>query len=333
MSMDEIRLDLAELKYKPPEPVADAVSSVSVNQYPPSDYTELKEALADYTGVAPQQIVFGNGTDEIIDMCTRVWGGTNIVPVPTFGQYADAAERAGQEVVERDMMENREYVYSLSETDVEADIIWVCTPNNPTGTVVPETDIRTVLERASGMVIVDECYVEYCSATVIDLIDAYENLVVLRSFSKNFGLAGLRVGAAVSQEQNINDLERIRQPFNVNRAAMTAAISALENVDQYQSIWETVLNTGENFAAGLQDIGYKVFPVNANFVLCDTESEEEARRLVEYLDICGISVFPGWDEEFTGLPNSCIRFTVGKPEDMRAALEAVQDFREKYNKV
>lgn len=223
------------------------------------------------------------------------------------------------------MVQGKKYVYSLEEDDLESDLIWVCNPNNPTGTKIPREKIESVLQRTEAMVVVDECYSEFMGETVVDLVEEYSNLVVLRSFSKNFGLAGLRLGSAISQKENIEKLDEIRQPFNVNRIAEKAGEAALENRGKYKDIWSKVLNIGEEFAERMDNLDVETAEINANFVLCEFNSREEAEKVYKALEEENIITFPGWHEEFSGLPDRFIRFTIGKRSDMEKAAKVVEN--------
>ena len=315
---NEIRLDLAEVKYSPPEQVEQRVKDCAseVNRYPSGDYTKLKGEFSDYLGVEDDQVCFSNGLDEMIDLITELWGGRNFISVPTFSQSAQASERKGQETVEVSMMEKGDYSIDLEKVDFGADLIWMCTPNNPTGTVIERKKILEICKKSSGIVVVDECYAEFTGKTCIDLIEEFDNLIVLRSFSKSFGLAGLRLGAAVSSKKNIERIEGYRQPFNVNRIAEEAGIEALRNKQKYREIRDKIIQTGKNFSSFLQDKGFETGEVNGNFLLVEFSDQDEAERYFKGLQRMNVSVFPGWDEEFSGLDGRFLRFMIGTESQM-----------------
>lgn len=316
--MEEIRLDLAEVKQKPPEEVQEAVkaSASEINRYPQGSYEDLKKEFADYLDVEEGQVCFSNGLDEMIDLLTGIWGGRNFVPVPTFSQFAEASRRRGQEAVEASMMEDGKYSVDTGKIDFESDLIWLCTPNNPTGTEIPGRKIREVCEKASGLVVVDECYAEFTGNSCVDMVSEFDNLAVLRSFSKSFGLAGLRLGAMISSEENVERIGEYRQPFNVSRIAAEAGKAALRNQNKYRDIREEILDVGREFAEFLEGRGLETGGVKGNFVLVEFRDREEAERYFEGLQRLKVSVFPGWDEEFSGLDGRFLRFTIGTREQM-----------------
>ncbi|MGQ9788685.1 MAG: pyridoxal phosphate-dependent aminotransferase [Candidatus Hadarchaeaceae archaeon] len=327
-----IDLALADLKFPPPSIVLKELRREisKINCYPSGDYLEIKQAFCDYLGpeisLNPENLVFGNGLDEIIDLVTRVWGGLNLIPTPTFIQYSIAAARSKQRVMSLSMMRQGWYDLDFDRADLgKASLVWVCNPNNPTGDLIPRKKIEQIIEGAKGMVAVDECYYEYTGKTVVDLVKKHENLIVLRSFSKNFGIAGLRLGVAISRPENIRKIERIRQPFNVNRMAEKAGLIVLKHKNEYKKIWQRVLKTGRKFAAEIKKMGYRPFPVNTNFVLVDFLDEKKASELFLKLKNSGIETYPGWsDEDFEGDLNHHIRFAVSTEKHMKLAVEVLK---------
>lgn len=317
--MEEIRLDLAEIKYSPPEEVKEVVknSASEINRYPSGEYRELKEEFSEYLGVEEDQISFSNGLDEMIDIITGIWGRRNFIPVPTFSQFAEASRRRDQETLEVSMMEQGEYRIRDEKISFGADIIWLCTPNNPTGTEIDGEKIIEICEKALGIVVVDECYAEFSGSSYVDMIREFENLIVLRSFSKSFGLAGLRLGAALSSAENIEMIEEYRQPFNVNRMAAEAGKAALRNSGKYSKIREKILRSGEEFAEFLEERDLETGEVNGNFLLVEFEDRDEAEMYFRGLQDLNVAVFPGWDEEFSGLDGRFLRFTIGTSEQMK----------------
>ncbi|MEM3421246.1 MAG: histidinol-phosphate transaminase [Candidatus Hadarchaeum sp.] len=327
-----IDLAIADLKFPPPGIVIrELMREISkINYYPSGDYLEIKQAFCDYlrpdVSLGPENLVFGNGLDEIIDLVTRVWGGVNLIPAPTFSQYSMAAARSGHREISSNMLHQGKYDLDFDEADLrKASLVWICNPNNPTGDLISRKKIEQVINSARGMVAVDECYYEYTEKTVVDLIKDCENLIVLRSFSKNFGIAGLRLGVAISSPKNIMKIERIRQPFNVNRLAEKAGVIVLRHKNEYKKIWQRVLKIGKKFAAEIKRIGYRPFPVNANFVLVDFLDETKASEAYLKLKEGGIKTYPGWSEEdFQGSLNQHIRFAIGAERDMNLVVKILK---------
>lgn len=321
-----IRLDLSCLRNPLPEGLVMelAAEMQGIQYYPSGSYDTLRRSFAAYAGVREDQVAVGNGLDEIIDLVTRAWQGKILIPVPTFSQYELAARRVGGEQILVPCLQEEGYAIAYTVDQLRAaSLIWVCTPNNPTGTVVPRQTIIDLLEETKGIVAVDECYFEFCGQSVVDLIDTYANLVVLRSYSKNFGLAGLRLGFAVSNPPNIAVLNKLRQIFNVNRIAEAAGVIALNYLPRFREIWAEVCETRRRFSAELARCGYRPLSSEANFVLVDFGTRAKAERCWRALRSAGILTFPGWDEEFTNLDDRYIRFTVGTAAEMEAAAKVL----------
>ncbi|MEA2022007.1 MAG: histidinol-phosphate transaminase, partial [Candidatus Caldatribacteriota bacterium] len=198
------------LKYPLPEGILKELYKEidNINHYPSGGgYSELCQVLATYSGTKIENILPANGSDEVIEMITRTYQGKILIPVPTFSQYERSADRGGFPKLLVNCLINDHYIVNYSSEQLEeASLVWICNPNNPTGTSIPREKIIDILQRAKGMVVVDECYYNYSGKTVIDLIDEYPNLIISRSFSKDFGLAGLRLGFMISNAQNIKKI-------------------------------------------------------------------------------------------------------------------------------
>lgn len=329
--MKDLDLKIADLKFSPPPPVVRELKKEisQINLYPSGEYRELKRAFCNYLGpelgFKPENVVFGNGLDEVIDLVSRVWGNVNLIPIPTFSQYAQAGKRSGQKIVRVNMMDEGKYKLRFDRKLLkEGSLVWICNPNNPTGDLISRRKIEDIIDISEGIVAVDECYFEYTGETVVDLIKEYDNLVVLRSFSKNFGIAGLRLGAAISRPDNIKRTEKVRQPYNVNRIAEKAGLTVLKQKREYKKIWEKVLTIGRKFADEVEEIGYQAHAVNANFVLVDFFSESKAKKIIRKLKEKGIRACPGWSGEFDGELDSCIRFTIGSEQNMEHVLRILR---------
>jgi len=160
----------------------------------------------------------------------------------------------------------------------------------------------------------------------VDLIDKYKNLIISRSFSKNFGLAGLRLGFAISNPQNIKKLAAFGQYFRVNRMAEKAAAKVLKYLDYYQEIWGKMKKVRDKFEWQINELGFSAYDSQANFVLVEFKDKKETERVWKYLNEKGIYTLPGWENEFSGLDDQFIRFTVGKEWEMDKVIEVLSDY-------
>lgn len=317
---EKIFLTQSYFKYPLPEELLKELSEElkDINRYPSGgEYAKLRQVLAEYIGVKIENILPTNGSDEVIEIVSRAYKGEVLIPIPTFSQYEASADRGGLSKVLVNCLHDREYNINYSDQQLDkASLVWICDPNNPTGTRIPRENIIDILQRAKGMVVVDECNYEYLGETVVDLIDKYENIIISRSFSKNFGLAGLRLGFAVSNPENIKKLAAFGQHFKVNRIAEKAAGKVLKYLDYYQEIWEKIKKVRDKFIEQINELGFFAYDSKANFVLAEFKNKEETERVWKYLKENGIYTLPGWENEFSGLDDQFIRFTIGEEWEM-----------------
>lgn len=326
-----IHLEHSSLKFPLPELFLQELqeSLFLVNDYPSGGYYKtLSNRLAEYIGINPDYILPTNGSDEVIESVTRAFGRkTILIPVPTFSQYEVSADRNGFPKKLVFCLQNNQYRLNYSLEDLKnASLIWICNPNNPTGTPIPREEIISILCTTRGIVAVDECNYEYLGESVVDLINQYPNLVVSRSFSKNFGLAGLRLGFAISLPQNISKIAHYCQHFRVNSMAEVAGIKVLKYLDYFQKIWQEIARIRDFFIAGLEELGIVVFPSQANFVLADFITEEKTRRVWQYLKGEKVYTFAAWGNEFSGLDRHYLRFTISNQKEMSYVLELLKKF-------
>jgi len=328
-SMKKIDLTNSYFKYPLPEELLRELTKElkNINLYPSGGgYIKLREILANYVGVKAKNILPTNGSDEVIEIATRAYKGRILIPVPTFFQYEASADRVNSSKILVNCIHNGKYIINYSDQQLkEASLIWICNPNNPTGTEVPKDKIIDILQRAKGMVIVDECNYEYLGKTIINLIDKYPNLIISRSFSKNFGLAGLRLGFAISNPQNIKKLTFFVQNFRVNRMAEKAAAKVLRYLDYYQKAWEKIKKVRGNFIKKVNKLGLTTFDSKSNFVLVEFKRKKEAKYVWEHLKENNIYTLPGWENEFSGLDNQFIRFNVGEQWEMDRVVELLSE--------
>lgn len=297
--------------------------------YPDGACITLRDKLASKLGVAPERFIFGNGTDEVIDLIFFAFfnpGDAAIMGDPTFSSYYLSGATMGAELVYAALSDHKH------EVEVMLDLVgprtrglFVGTPHNPTGTISTKEDLELALERLPEDVLLvwDEAYVEYVDdpdyPDSLEYLDRYPNLVVLRTFSKCYGLAGLRVGYAIADPQIVTYLEKVRPPFNVNRLAQIAAIAALDDTEHVE---KTRLMNAEGkryLAAELEALGLQSVPTQANFILVryDQVTDGLTERLLER----GIIVRDGMALGYPGY----IRLTIGTPEQNRAVVAAVRE--------
>ncbi len=275
---DVIRLNANENPYEPLQEITDALVGLPIHEYPDQDLVRIRAALSEYTGRPSEQLIAGSGGDEIIELLTKLFvapGESMIDSPPTFGMYEFCARISEAHLIPVERRDDWELDIHATTAEIErtnAKIMFIASPNNPTGNLLPESDARAILD--TGIVLaVDETYYEFCGETSAGLLDEYENLVILRSFSKWAGIAGLRIGYAIGSELIIDHLMTIKQPYNLNIAAEAAGLAALQNKAKLMARIDTITNERKRLEAiidGLEGISYS--PSTANFLLIKFEN-------------------------------------------------------------
>jgi histidinol-phosphate aminotransferase len=271
-----------------------------LNEYPDSSYEELTEAIAAYNEVPADRIVVGAGADEILDLVAKAFlpsGGTAIVPTPTYGMYGVlTGQRAATVLAVPRLGWDQAFALDL-ERIVPAlsrvQLVWLCTPNNPTGTFDAEDVIRAVLDAAGALpdppiVAVDEAYFEFVGRTLATAIEAYQHLVVVRTVSKAFALAGVRVGYSIAARPTIERLERVRPPGSISTTSAALATAALRSPEVARANVATLIAERQWLAARLGEAGHPVQPSVTNFLLVRIGDAAAAAKTTERLQHSGI---------------------------------------------
>jgi len=299
------------------------------NRYPDPHQQALKEKLSHIKGIAPVHIFLGNGSDEAIDILYRAFcepGRHNVIVCPpTYGMHEVSAHINDVAVRKVPLTEAFQLDLEAMEAAVDADtrIIWLCSPNNPTGNSLDRGDIEMILNNFDGIVVVDEAYINFSRhrSFIPDLAD-YPNLVVLQTLSKAWGLAALRVGMAFASTDIIGIMNRIKPPYNINEAAQQLASDALEEVEQVNEMIRILVTERDRLAAALEThpLVQHVYPSDANFLLVKVNG---GRKVYDFLLTQGIVVR---DRSTTPGCADCIRITVGTPTENEILLRALDAF-------
>jgi histidinol-phosphate aminotransferase len=325
-----IYLDANENAFGSPLSTATGSEGPQYNRYPDPLQYALKEKISRIKGVPPQHIFLGNGSDEAIDLLFRIFcepGKDNVLIFPpTYGMYKVAAETNDVFIKEIPLLPNFQLDLDAIETaiDEHTKLIFVCSPNNPTGNSIDRNDIELLLNNFNGLVVIDEAYINYSrQKTWIQELTEYPNLVILQTLSKAWGLAGLRLGMAFAGEPVIGYLNKVKYPYNINTATQQLAMEALENISGVNNWTKTTVQQRDWLASELQQIPFiqTIYPSDANFLLVKME---QASQVYGHLAAKGIIVR---DRSSVILCNDCLRITIGTPEEnlqLLAALNAYQ---------
>jgi len=295
-----------------------------VNIYPSIDTIELREALSRYTGLPVSNLVAsGPGMDGLLDGLCRLIiekGNEFIVPTPTFAYYELPARACGGKPI----FVRRNQDFSLDPEQVlgaespKTKIIFLCSPNNPSGNLLAENDLRKILENTRALVFVDEAYVEFADRNLAKLVWEYNNLVVGRTFSKAFGLAGLRLGYRIMPEWLIKEYMRVATPYSVSLPALKAGIAVLSDAEHLKKSIE-IAREGREYLK--RKIPFHVYPSRANFVLVDV-FPLKAKAVTESFMEKGIIVRSC--DSFRDAGDTFIRVTVGTPEQNEKVVKAFE---------
>jgi histidinol-phosphate aminotransferase len=323
----KLRLDFNENTVGCSPRVAAALERLATKEflstYP--EYQEARRKVSKFFGLQPDQVLFSDGTDEAIHLLCNTYvdpGDEAVMPWPAFPMFRFYVQVAGGEP--------RRISYRLPGLDFPLEelleaitpktrLVLVANPNNPTGGAIGLGEIEKILQRAeNAAVLIDEAYFEFCGVTALQLLSSYPNLFVSRTFSKAFGLAGLRIGCLLSQAKNIAVVRKGQSPYSVNSLGVLCASEAIEDHEYVRSYVRDVLEAREILLAGLSGLGVPFYPTQANFVLVDLG--EGAARVCESLRERGILV-----RDRSGELPGTVRITVGTKAQTAKLLGALQE--------
>jgi histidinol-phosphate aminotransferase len=299
------------------------------NRYPDPYQKELKGALGRIKAVPAENIFLGNGSDECIDLLYRCFcepGKDNVIICPpTYGMYEVSAAINDVTVKKVSLLENFQLnMEGIEEAiDEHTKIIWICSPNNPTGNSIDYQDIEVLLNNFAGLIVADEAYINFSKQRSLTReLKEYPNLVVMQTLSKAWGLAALRLGMLFASAEIINWLNKIKPPYNINQATQELALKALNEVEQVNDMIRQIVQMRSEMAEQLKQLPVvkKVYPSDANFLLVKTDN---AVKLYEHLLGDGIVVR---DRSKVKLCDGCLRITIGTDDENKKLLESLKKF-------
>lgn len=299
------------------------------NRYPDPLQLQVKEKISALKGVPVKNIFLGVGSDEPIDLLYRIFcepQKDNVVALePTYGMYAVCADINNVEYRTVSLKENYQFSADdlLAATDENSKIIWLCSPNNPTGNALETAEIEKVLKNFSGIVAVDEAYIDFSSQpSFLKVLKEYPNMVVLQTFSKAWGSAGVRLGMAFASEDIIKIFNKVKYPYNVNVLTQRYAIKLLDNFSQVEKKVKAILKNREKLEKQLAKIKCikEVYPTDANFILVKTIDSD---AIYKYLIEKGIVAR---NRNGITLCDNCLRITVGTAEENKQVIAALKNF-------
>lgn len=297
------------------------------NRYPDPLQWSLKQKIAKVKNIAPENIFLGNGSDEPIDLVIRIFCEPridNIVAVdPTYGMYQVCAEV--NDIEYRKVLLNENFDLDaqklLEKTDRNTKLIFLCSPNNPTGNLLSREEIKKVLDSFAGIVVVDEAYIDFASeATWLNDLEKYPNLIILQTFSKAWGLAAVRLGMAFASAEIIKLFNKVKYPYNVNILTQNFVRDELDKLELRKQ-WIVTLLEGRNYLINeLPKLPFveKIYPTDANFILVKVE---DANSLYKQLADKGVIVR---NRNSVSLCAGCLRITVGTDEENEMLIKTLR---------
>jgi histidinol-phosphate aminotransferase len=328
-----IFLDANENSFGSPVPPINGLGQF--NRYPDPLQLKLKEKISEIKKIPVRNIFLGNGSDEVIDILYRAFCNPQkdsvIICPPTYGMFEVQANINDVEVTKIPLTEEFQLdiakIYEVISSSEKAGecfkLIFICSPNNPTGNSIRREDIEFILNNFECIVVIDEAYINFSNhkSFVTDLAK-YPNLVVMQTFSKAWGMAGLRIGMAFAREEIISVFNKVKPPYNINEVSQQLALKAMDNIEQVNAWIQKIVNEREKLVKSLSQFPFviNIFPSDANFILIKTTEPE---KIYNYLVANGIIVR---NRSKMPLCEGCLRITIGTEDENKKLIEALKQY-------
>lgn len=296
-----------------------------LNRYPDPYQRELKQKLGKLKNIAAENIFIGNGSDEVIDLIYRIFCEPSkdnvIICPPTYGMYEVSANINNVALQKVDLITGTFQLNTraiLAAINKNTKLIFICSPNNPTGNSMKWEDIKKILEKFDGIVVADEAYIDFTNTkSLIAELPNYPNLLIMQTFSKAWGLAGARVGIAYADAKIISLFNKVKPPYNVSELNQKAAVDALDNVQDFETKRQIILKEKELIIKQLHKLPKVkfIYQSDANFVLVEVDNADKA-----YNDLVAKNVVT---RNRNSVVKNCIRITIGSPEENQKLIEAL----------
>lgn len=301
----------------------------SWNRYPDPYQKELKNEISKIKNTSSDSLFLGNGSDEVIDLLFRVFTNPGkdqaLTFTPTYGMYEVAANINDAELLQIPLDEN--FQVSIDENlqktlqNEDLKLIFICSPNNPTGNLIQKEAVDFILKNFGGIVVIDEAYIDFADQeSWISQLEKHPNLLVMQTFSKYWGMAGLRVGMAFSNPEIISLLNKVKPPYNISSLNQEAVLKTLKNAPEINKQLELILKQRELVISALNDLEMvkKIYPTDANFLLAEVDN---ANELYDYLVNEKVII-----RNRNSVVKNCVRITIGTPEENKKLIETLQKF-------
>lgn len=320
-----IKLDAMENPFPLPEKVkreiAAAAGKTRINLYPDPSAKDLKKSISALWKISPEQMVLGNGSDELIQAIILAFGGPVLIPVPTFAMYDITSRALGQDVVAVPLDDNFDLDADQmlkKAKESRAKVIFLACPNNPTGNRFSDKAVRKVLQNADAAVVIDEAYFSFSGKTYLPLLKKHPNMILLRTLSK-IGFAGLRIGILAASPAIVNEMNKIRLPYNINSLSQTVAKVVLKHKPVIASQISILISERVRLYNALAKLpGVIAYPSETNFIMFRTK--KDATALHQQLKQSGILIK---NLSKPGPLKNCLRVTIGTPKENKSFITAL----------
>ena len=294
-----------------------------LNVYPDDSYIDLKKAISNYVGCKISNICVGNGSSELLDLCIKTFVDRDELILsldPSFAMYSVYAKifdtkYMGTESEDDFAINADKVIHAIKENNPKVTII--CNPNNPTGSMIKKDDVIRIIKSTDNIVIVDEAYMEFGDECVVDEIEYYKNLIVVKTLSKAFSMAGIRTGYLLACEDLVNTVEKVRSPYNLNSISAFLATKALEKKDKMRTYVKEIKKEREKVYKFLLDMNVKVFPSGANFIFFHSDIKNLEDKLIKEDVLI---------RRFGGKLDNHYRVTIGSKDENNEFIKAMKKF-------
>ncbi len=319
-----VKLNTNENPYPPSPKVIKAIKKITAEQlrkYPPPLADSFRIAAAEVLGIEPENIICTNGGDDLLTICFRAFGGENrpvAYPVPTYTLYPVLSNIQNcPAVIEIPFDKDFNLPEGLADTNAALTII--CNPNAPTGTLIKKDDIASLAEKLKGILLIDEAYVDFAEDNCLSLIKDFENVIILRSMSKGYSLAGIRFGFGIAPAKLINGLLKVKDSYNVDTLAIAAATAAIKDQKYFRKNVEKIKAQRRRLTSQLQSLGFQIPPSSANFLLAQST---KVRAIEIYEKLAKRDIYVRyWPQPAV---KNKIRITVGSPKQNDILIDALK---------
>jgi histidinol-phosphate aminotransferase len=298
----------------------------NLNRYPDPYQRELKAAISKVKGISEEKIFLGNGSDEIIDLCFRIFCNPGIDKTltftPTYGMYEVSSSVNDIEIIKVPLTETFQIDLQKTEpllSDEKLKLIFVCSPNNPTANSMNFADVEYLIKRFRGIVVIDEAYIDFSEKpSFIGLVDKYPNLILMQTFSKAFGLAAVRVGMAFSNPAIIKYFNKLKPPYNISTINQKAALSKIGQIEKYKRQVSSIKKERERVVSILakMKIVERIYPSDANFILVKVKNADYIYNALVNMNII--------IRNRTSVVKNCLRITIGKKSENDKLINALK---------